>query len=50
MYFLNSHVNAFPVEAISFGPSCPCAMMLLLKSCTAFPNHMRVIRKAVCPK
>ena len=48
--FFDSLVNAFPVAAISFGPCSPCDMMLALKSSTAFPNHMRVIRKAVSPR
>ena len=47
---MDSLVNAFPVSAISCGPFWPCDMILALKSSTAFPNHMRIIRKAVSPR
>ena len=46
---VDSLVNPFPVDAISCGPCWPCDAMLELKSSTAFPNHMRMMRKEVSP-
>lgn len=42
-------MNPFVVAACNWGASEPTLEISSLKSCTAFPNHIRIIRKDVMP-